>query len=137
MCTGGKGGWGPRQTLLTQVFDPQQSESVQQKPPSSSQGGLLFWQTLLRQEYDPQQSDWEEQTAPTATQEVAHTPFTQRFPQHFESEEQRAPATMQTSESSRLATSPAFKGTDAPRAIKAKATTIEVLKNFISLEGSV
>jgi hypothetical protein len=97
---------------------------------------LLSEQRLFRQEYDPQQSEWEEQTAPAATQEVVHTPFTQRFPQHSESEEQRAPATVQTSGSSRLATSPrAFKGMDAPREIKAKAT-IKLLKNFILLEGS-
>ena len=106
MCTGNVA----MQTLLTQIFE-QQSEEEEQELPALLQGG---------------------------EKRDVHMPFTQANSatlQQTELEEQTPPA-VQASELPRFPTSSDFKGTDAPREIKVKATTIEVLKNFILLEGS-
>ena len=99
------------QTLLTQIFE-QQSEEEEQELPSLLQGG---------------------------EKRDVHMPFTQAnsvTSQQIKLEEQTPPATVQASELPRFPTSSEFRGTDVPREIKVKATTTEVLKNFILLEGS-
>jgi hypothetical protein len=97
--------------------------------------GNVAMHTLFRQMFE-QQSEEEEQEAPSVLQGEeydVHTPFTQLrvTSQQSERKEQTPPKPLQASGCSRFPTLSDFIGMDAPREIKTKVKTIDVLKNFI------